>query len=674
MTDPVFSLATTGISAGTLSGYAQVTDYTTSDIANYYQTAVLGIDQVLHGTPTTAVPIPPAPVLTTASANQLSAYVTVLRNLYKYGQTLPVDPSDPNGILKTYFLTYDMAQQLGPLFQSLQSLGVVIPNNPNTPVVLTLQQAKDLQDLSSTSLILNALFAFAANSGSNKTIQSLVELEYVKAGNDVMADTLTTLQDALDTTKTTLDQLANLQLLHNQIVINDKSAFGNKFNFNGTYGNLSPSAYASAYGKAASAYFGVPIAPSITSFPANSAYQLANVPAGTALIGPSSFTTLNPLAADFAAIRNNIVGDYDNGATPLSGMLYAIKNVSTGLYDVYHMTGAYPGVSNLGWSQVNINGLNLTDTFTIIPSVPLSSTFTANYGSFSTAPSISFTKDSTDSAGNPVTLTLFAGNTVKYCEVPGSNSTSASRELRIFEDYKAINTIFPNIFSVSTSYKGVNVSNSAINDAVQYLKTDDVFATPNPTLANIVSFHTPSKFGTEWLGFINGSFVVDSRDPAAFTNLQKQLVLAMTMLSAQIPNLSATTPRINITQTNPNGDEDPNSLLARTKSVLNDLKTTLVAGGGGIINNNTSIQNAYNGIRNWLIDNYGTRTDANSTKAGALQQNITFAITSGQSLNDTQKEKVRQFLYIFEEYYKSASAILQQITQILERMAQGIAR
>lgn len=62
----------------------------------------------------------------------------------------------------------------------------------------------------------------------------------------------------------------------------------------------------------------------------------------------------------------------------------------------------------------------------------------------------------------------------------------------------------------------------------------------------------------------------------------------------------------------------------------------------------------------------------NAANVGKIQQTLTFAITAAQSLNDTQKEAVRRYLYIFEEYYKSASAILTKITEIITKIAQGI--
>jgi hypothetical protein len=76
----------------------------------------------------------------------------------------------------------------------------------------------------------------------------------------------------------------------------------------------------------------------------------------------------------------------------------------------------------------------------------------------------------------------------------------------------------------------------------------------------------------------------------------------------------------------------------------------------------------------WITDNYNKTATVGVTSAGLIQQHITDAITAGQSLNTTQTESVRNFLYLFEEYYKSASAVLQAISQLIQKMADGIAR
>lgn len=62
----------------------------------------------------------------------------------------------------------------------------------------------------------------------------------------------------------------------------------------------------------------------------------------------------------------------------------------------------------------------------------------------------------------------------------------------------------------------------------------------------------------------------------------------------------------------------------------------------------------------------------NAAKAGQFQQNITLAITSAQSLNNTQTEQVRAYMLNFEQFYQSASALLNAITQIIQNMAQNI--
>ncbi|NGX42802.1 MAG: hypothetical protein K940chlam7_01090 [Chlamydiae bacterium] len=76
----------------------------------------------------------------------------------------------------------------------------------------------------------------------------------------------------------------------------------------------------------------------------------------------------------------------------------------------------------------------------------------------------------------------------------------------------------------------------------------------------------------------------------------------------------------------------------------------------------------------WLFDSYREGNQITGMNPGEIQRNITAALSAGQSLNDQQKEEVRRFLFIFEEYYKSSAAILNKITQIIEKMAQGIAR
>lgn len=116
--------------------------------------------------------------------------------------------------------------------------------------------------------------------------------------------------------------------------------------------------------------------------------------------------------------------------------------------------------------------------------------------------------------------------------------------------------------------------------------------------------------------------------------------------------------------------------LQREIRILSALTPAADRGAGSLYD---SLKNVYNSLpthplnftetAKWAIDNLDA---AVGQVGGDIQNDLTTAITAAQSLNDSQKERVRRFLFIFQEYYQSASAILSKITQIIEQMAQKI--
>lgn len=120
-------------------------------------------------------------------------------------------------------------------------------------------------------------------------------------------------------------------------------------------------------------------------------------------------------------------------------------------------------------------------------------------------------------------------------------------------------------------------------------------------------------------------------------------------LDSMITQLSAITPAANL--------NDPGTLLYQLKIVQSDM------GSGNITS-----------LKSWILDSYDNFDSGGSTDTGKFQSNLTTAVTAAQSLNDSQKEDVRRFLFIFQEYYQSASAVLAKITQIIEKMAQKISQ
>lgn len=117
---------------------------------------------------------------------------------------------------------------------------------------------------------------------------------------------------------------------------------------------------------------------------------------------------------------------------------------------------------------------------------------------------------------------------------------------------------------------------------------------------------------------------------------------------------------------------DANSLYATVTKVYDNLAATFTSSA-----NNTNA--AAKGLFAWLVDNDKAGGGAvgysiSGLEAGDIQANVNTAITAAEALNDTQKENVRNFLFVFEEFYKSASAVLQRISQMIEKMASNISR
>ncbi len=83
------------------------------------------------------------------------------------------------------------------------------------------------------------------------------------------------------------------------------------------------------------------------------------------------------------------------------------------------------------------------------------------------------------------------------------------------------------------------------------------------------------------------------------------------------------------------------------------------------------IEDSLNQLLFWVYDGYSA-SNQNGVESGNFQRNLTGAITAAQNLNDTQKEDLRRFMYLFEQFYKSASAILQAIDRMVNKMAQNI--
>ena len=82
-----------------------------------------------------------------------------------------------------------------------------------------------------------------ADEANAHTLQALIEVSYVRTGNQILSDGLGELEEALDITQTSLDTLATLQQLHNSVTVSSLSAFDFDFETKLSSNGISTSVY-----------------------------------------------------------------------------------------------------------------------------------------------------------------------------------------------------------------------------------------------------------------------------------------------------------------------------------------------------------------------------------------------------------------------------------------------
>lgn len=193
--------------------------------------------------------------LTSADAVNATAAVQNMINLAKGNLTVNVQNS-PSGAPQRFFLTVDMVQSLDLVLRSLQAAGAP---NPNVGVGLsTLERWKDFSLI--TPDIQNALLKGIQAPLTNRSIQALVEVDYVTAGNELINDKLTSLESALSLTKDVLNLLTNIQNAKNEVITMDRSTMGEPYPFDTNVASTTAarSAYASAYQRINSGFYTQP--------------------------------------------------------------------------------------------------------------------------------------------------------------------------------------------------------------------------------------------------------------------------------------------------------------------------------------------------------------------------------------------------------------------------------
>jgi hypothetical protein len=126
---------------------------------------------------------------------------------------------------------------------------------------------------------------------------------------------------------------------------------------------------------------------------------------------------------------------------------------------------------------------------------------------------------------------------------------------------------------------------------------------------------------------------------------------------------------------------NPSSLAYYVQAVINDISTQFTKANVGnyslnalseMCKNHPDAFNNYifGATQAWLLDGKtGNPADPGySVNGGNIQRRLGLAISNTINLNDQQKDNVRSYLYLFQQFYESAANMLQILTQAVEKM------
>jgi len=195
---------------------------TRGDIASQYLNYLAPITNLLdqEKSKTVSTDLNPTALDSQGYTTQVQNSIIGLINLANNGINLPADPTQPNGIHVTYYLTQEMASNLDSLFNSLKVSGINIDASTSPPTVsVNADSLRRWLDLSDISPIVSQLMGNCIDSANTatRTFQALIELDYVSTSNQTLSQKLSNLEDALNTTEGVLKTLSDVQDLHNQV-------------------------------------------------------------------------------------------------------------------------------------------------------------------------------------------------------------------------------------------------------------------------------------------------------------------------------------------------------------------------------------------------------------------------------------------------------------------------
>ena len=122
---------------------------------------------------------------------------------------------------------------------------------------------------------------------------------------------------------------------------------------------------------------------------------------------------------------------------------------------------------------------------------------------------------------------------------------------------------------------------------------------------------------------------------------------------------------------------DPNSPASKAQQYLDRLRNNIgalitngseVADGTSLITQLKIIQADFAAVSS--IDDWVTNFAANNE--GTYQAHLNDAVVASQALNDTQREKLQQVMFVYQSFYQSATSMLNAIQTLMQSLASNI--
>ena len=200
----------------------------------------------------------------------------------------------------------------------------------------------------------------------------------------------------------------------------------------------------------------------------------------------------------------------------------------------------------------------------------------------------------------------------------------------------------------------------------------------NQVKADFANFQEPSKFS--WFGRTAATWI--SQASAYYTQpaiLNPTAILNPNLSNATFIELSNVVSILmnckSVLSVQTGQKTSETTLYAALTATLTDLNGQFVRNapfpGALALGNSTGSQTL-----RWIQDGYTNSGQAltSGTQPGGIDTRIAASITAAGALNTTQSDSARNFLYVYQQYYTSASAVLSGMAQIIQKMAANISK